>query len=132
MKEQSFEELDLLFSQAQVDLPPQLKARLMTIPHMTSQPTFWDLRWIIPAASLVPAIFWLLITKVLPLLGEVSGRIVSWAEDLVIPTFPAPSMVLVGFCLGITLATLSAGVWFYWNSESRVTLAYGKYLTGRI
>jgi hypothetical protein len=132
MSQPPYDEFDQLFSRAQVDLPLHVKARLMAIPHMMPQATFWDLRLIIPAVSLIPAIFWLLITTVLPLMGTVAGEAVSWAEDLVIPAFPAPSMAVIGFCLGIILAIISAGAWFYWNSETQVTLAYGKHLTGSI
>ena len=124
-----FDDLDQRFSRAEVELPPHLKARLMAVPHMAPQPTFWDLRWIIPSASMVPAMIWLLITKVGPFIGATATNAVLWFEGLVLPTWPVPSLTAIGFSLAIILAVTSAGVWLYLNYESRVTVAYGKYLT---
>lgn len=133
MNEQSSDPLELFFKQSQAELPPQLKARLLAIPQVAQvEPSFWDLRWIIPAFSLMPAVLWLLIAKVVPWVGSATAKLVSWTQGLVLPALPQPSITIIGFGLGIVLTAVSAALWFYWNAESRVTLAYGKHLTGHI
>ncbi len=136
MNAQQFEELDHLFSQAQVDLPPHLKARLLAIPHMAQPASFWDASWMLPAVALVPAILWLMITKASALWSLIVTKAASLLEGVALPTIslpaispPPPSLLAVGIGMGVVVAAAGLCAWYYLHTENQALVHYARKLT---
>jgi hypothetical protein len=130
MNEQRFDGLDRVFSQAQVELPPYLKARLMTIPRMAHPVSFWDPRWMLPIAALLPGVLWLIITRAGAVWDWVMPKVTSLVAGLTIPTLPAPSLFLLAVALGVVVAAAALGAWLYLRAEDQAALIYARRLTG--
>lgn len=130
MNEQRFDDLDQVFSQAQVELPPHLKARLLAIPSMASRVSFWDLRWMLPLAALLPGILWLIITRADAVWDWVITNATSLVAGLTIPTLPTLSLLSMAVALGAVVAAAALGVWLYLRAENEAALSYARRLTG--
>ncbi len=72
MKEQPLDELQQVFREAQVDLPPGLKARLLAIPALEQRPSFLSLPWLLPLATLIPGFLWVVIRYGADLFGHIT------------------------------------------------------------
>ena len=84
MKEQQPDELQQVFREAQVDLPPGLKARLLAIPALEQRPAFGDLPWLVPVLALIPGFLWVVIHYASDLYGYVEQLI----RGLSLPELP--------------------------------------------
>ncbi len=130
MNEQRFDDLDQVFSQAQVELPPHLKARLLAIPSMAPRVSFWDPRWMLPLAALPPGVLWLIITRAGAFWDWVIPKVTSLVAGLTIPTLPTPSLFLQAVALGVVVAAAALGAWLYLRAEDQAALSYARRLTG--
>jgi len=130
MSEQQFDDLVRVFHGAQVDLPPHLRARLLAIPKMAPAVSFWDMRWMLPAAILAPAALWLFITRMGALWGTLLTRAASLADGLTLPALPTPSLLSLAVALGAVVVATVLGSWLYLRAESQATLLYARRLTG--
>jgi len=84
MKEQPFDELQQVFREAQVDLPPGLKARLLAIPALEQRPAFGDLRWLLPVLALIPGLLWVVIRYA----SDFYGFVTQFTRGLSLPELP--------------------------------------------
>jgi len=143
MKEQQPDELQQFFREAQVDLPPGLKARLLAIPALEQRPAFGDLRWLLPLAALMPGFLWVVVHYASDLYGYVTQltRGLSLPElpritvlrdftlpdlsrfpvvsELSLPALPAitPVMVLMFTAAVALVAGLAAGLYLWRESQ---------------
>ena len=148
MKEQPLDELQQVFREAQVDLPPGLEARLLAIPALEQRPAFGDLRWLLPLAALIPGFLWVVIRYGADLFGFITQltrglslpglpRIPALRDftlpdlsrfpvvsELSLPALPAitPVMVLMFTAAVAVVVGLAAG--FYLWHESQLDVQY--------
>lgn len=129
MSNQPSHDLAGLFRAAQVDLPPVLRARLLAIPRTAPSVSFWDLRWMLPAAALGPAAGWLVITRAGALAEYLATKLTLLLEPLAWPVLPAPQWLSVGTALAAVVLILGLGTWLYLRSGQRQDLLYFQRLT---
>ena len=84
MKDQPLDELQQVFREAQVGLPPGLKARLLAIPALEQRPAFGDLRWLLPLAALIPGFLWVVIHYA----SDLYGYVTQLTRGLSLPGLP--------------------------------------------
>ncbi|MBA7615851.1 MAG: hypothetical protein GH143_07425 [Calditrichaeota bacterium] len=84
MKDQPFDELQQVFREAQVDLPPGLKARLLAIPALEQRPAFGDLRQLLPLLALIPGFLWVVIRYA----SDFYGFVTQFTRGLSLPELP--------------------------------------------
>ncbi|MEE9162179.1 MAG: hypothetical protein V3U35_04320 [Candidatus Neomarinimicrobiota bacterium] len=130
MSQQSSHDFDGLIRAAQVDLPPGLKARLLAIPRTAVPVSFWDLRWMLPAAALGPAAGWFIITRAGTLTESMATKLTVLFGRLALPALPAAPLLAVGTALAAVALALGLGTWLYLRSEQRHDLLYIRRLTG--
>ena len=146
MKDQPLDELQQVFREAQVDLPPGLKARLLAIPTLEQRPSFLSLPWLLPLATLIPGFLWVVIRYGADLFGYITQltrgfnmpelpRITALRDfalpdlyrfpvvsELSLPALPAlpaitPVMVLM-FTAAVAVVTgLAAGLYLWRESQ---------------
>ena len=119
---------DMLRS-AQVELPPQLRARLLAIPHMPEPVSMWDLRWTLPAAILGPAALWLGISRGYQAVDLLMTVLAGLTGSLTIPTLPALSLLPVGAAMLALMGLVGLGTWLYIRAETRHDLLYARRMT---
>ncbi|MFB0515936.1 MAG: hypothetical protein ACETWG_04950 [Candidatus Neomarinimicrobiota bacterium] len=158
MSQPSFDEFEQIFSRAQVELPPHLKERLLAIPRMSTSVSFWDLSWVLPAALMVPAALWLIITHAGALWNSIIANAAPLVEGLALPSLPTPSLPQAGalwelivtkaaslteslglpalltptlFSLAVVLGVVVVvmSIWLYLRAESQATLLFARRLT---
>ncbi len=143
MKDQPLDELQQVFRDAQVDLPPGLKARLLAIPVLEQRPSFLSLRWLLPLAALMPGFLWVVVHYASDLYGYVTQltRGLSLPElpritvlrdftlpdlsrfpvvsELSLPALPTitPVMVLMFTAAVAVVAGLAAGLYLWRESQ---------------
>ena len=143
MKEQPLDELQQVFREAQVDLPPGLKARLQAIPTLEQRPAYGYLRQLVPLLALIPGLVWVVIHYASDLYGYVTQltrglslpqlpRITALRDftlpnlsqipvlsELSLPALPAitPLMVLMYTAAVVVVAGLAAGLYFWHESQ---------------
>ena len=143
MKEQPLDELQQVFREAQVDLPPGLKARLLAIPTLEQRPSFLSLPWLLPLAALMPGFLWVVVHYASDLFGYITQltrglslpglpRITALRDftlpdlsqipvlsELSLPALPAitPVMVLLFTASVAVVAGLAAGVYLWRESQ---------------
>ena len=105
MREQNLSELDRLFSQAQVDLPHRLQARLLAIPWLEAHAKLWDWHWALPITACTPGVLWLAIRHGLPFLEGVSSFLSRLLAGVSLPVIPAVNPLLL-----IALSAVAAAV----------------------
>ncbi|UCD38975.1 MAG: hypothetical protein JSW54_05720 [Fidelibacterota bacterium] len=129
MKEQSTDALDLLFRHAKAELPPGLKTRLLAIPQTIPAGSFWDVRWILPLASLIPSGIWLILTRLGAFWRLVADRVIAPVRDLSLPAIPAPSLLSLGIILVVAMTTFVFLTWLYLRTENQAATVYAQRLT---
>ncbi|UCH61591.1 MAG: hypothetical protein JSU77_07165 [Fidelibacterota bacterium] len=148
MKEQPFDELQQVFREAQVDLPPGLEARLRAIPALQERPSFLDLRWLAPVLALIPGFLWVAIrygsglyniltnatrSLSLPELPRITAlrdftlpdiSQIPVLSELILPALSTitPIMVLIYTATVTVVAGLAVG--FYLRRESQMDVQY--------
>ncbi len=148
MKDQPFDELQQVFREARVDLPPGLEARLAAIPTLQERPAFWDPRWLLPLAALIPGFLWVTVRYASDLYGYLAELTrglslpalphipalrdltlpdlsqIPVVSELSLPALPAitPVMVLAFTAAVVVVAGLAAGL-YLWR-ESQLDLQY--------
>lgn len=145
MKAEPIDNLDQLFQQAQADLPPQLKARLLAIPRIEAAQPRWDVQRILPFLTLLPAACWLAfrygptwVNKIIAGLQNIRMPVFemplpAWpaipAMEITLPALPAlsPMMILAGSAVLVIL--MSVGAWLYFEHEGESVAAYAQRLT---
>lgn len=146
MKEQQPDELQQVFREAQVDLPPGLKARMLAIPALEQRPSFLSLPWLLPLAALIPGFLWVVSSYAFDLHGYVTQltrglslpelpRITALRDftlpdlsrfpvvsELSLPALPTitPVMVLMFTAAVAVVAGLAAGVYLWRESQRDV------------
>lgn len=156
MKDQPLDELQQVFREAQVDLPPGLEARLLAIPALEQRPAFGDLRQLLPLLALIPGFLWVVIRYGADLFGYITQltrglslpelpRITAMRDfalpdlsripvvsELSLPVLPAitPVMVLAFAAAIAAIAGLAAGL-YLWR-ESQLDTQYISSLNQRI
>ena len=143
MKEQTLDELQQVFREVQVDLPPGLKARLLAIPTLEQRPSFLSLPWLLPLAALMPGFLWVVVHYASDLFGYITQltrglslpglpRITALRDftlpdlsrfpvvsELSLPALPAitPVMVLAFAAAIAAIAGLAAGLYLWRESQ---------------
>lgn len=148
MNEQPLDELQQVFREAQVDLPPGLKARLLTIPALEPRTASGSLHWLLPLLALIPGFLWVIIHYAYDLYGYAMQLthglsppellritslrvftlpdlsripVVSQLSPSALPTI-TPLMVLIFTAAVALVAGLAAGL-YLWR-ESQLDLQY--------
>lgn len=145
MRAEPIDDLDQLFQQAQADLPPQLKARLLAIPRIEAAQHRWDVQRILPFLTLLPAACWLVflygptwVHKIIAGLQNIrmpafEMPLPAWpaipALEMTLPAWPtlSPMMILAGSTVLVVLMTV--GAWLYFEHEGESVAAYAQRLT---
>lgn len=143
MKDQPLDELQQVFREAQVDLPPGLKARLLAIPVLEQRPAFGDLRQLVPLLALIPGFLWVVIRYASDLYGFLTKAMqglslpqlprvtalrdftlpdlsrIPVVSELSLPALPTitPVMVLMYTAIVAIVAGLAAGLYLWHESQ---------------
>ena len=113
MREQNLGELDRLFSQAQVDLPHRLRARLLAIPRLERRVRLWDWRRALPITACTPGVLWLIIRHGLPFLEGVFGFLSRLPAGVSLPVSLAVNPLVMISLSAIAAAVMGIATWLY-------------------
>ena len=121
--------LGQMLRSAQVELPPQLRARLLAIPHMPEPVSIWSPRWTVPAAILGPAVLWLGFSRGPAAMEFLTAVLAGLTGGLAFPTFPALSLLPMGAAMVALMGLLGLGTWLYIRAETRHDILYARRMT---
>jgi hypothetical protein len=129
MNGQNHDPFDILFQRAQVDLPDNLKRRLLAIPDVSPAVSFWDVRRILPIITIAPGLFWFLLTHTGAFWQWLGIKLVALASALPVASAVSIPTYAMYFATGLLAVSVITATWLFLRAENRARFSYAKQLT---
>ena len=131
MNGKELDHLDEIFTNVRAELPTELRERLLAIPDLQPQVTFWDYKLMLSMGAIIPAVLWLIYRYA----GDAARWFTGLLADIDFSRFHLPAMpepwVWIGSS-GLIALLLVSGAVLYLYREHRAGLELAQRLTRRV